>query len=89
MKVLVLYRPESEHASAVESFLRDLERRHVLASEQLNILNLDSREGAEAAKLYDVVEYPAILAVDDFGSIIRSWQGEHLPLLDDIAGYTH
>ncbi len=87
MKVLVLYRPNSEHASAVESFLHDLERRQVFEEGQLEILSLDSRDGAAAAKLYDVVEYPSILVLDDFGSIIRCWQGDQLPLIDDVVGY--
>lgn len=82
----MLYRPNSEHASAVESFLRDLERRQSI-SDKLETLSLDSREGAETAKLYDVFEYPAILVIDDFGSILRSWQGEQFPLMDEIAGY--
>lgn len=86
MKVVVLYRPDSEHASATEAFVRDLERMHELA-DKLEILNIDSREGADLAKLYDIVQYPGILVLNDFGSIVHSWQGDQFPLLDEVAGY--
>lgn len=84
MKVLVLYRPMSEHATATEEFLRNLERQHGLEVETIDI---DSRDGQEKAKLYDIVQYPAILVVDDFGSVLNIWQGDQLPMIDDVTGY--
>jgi hypothetical protein len=86
MKVLVLYRPDSEHASATEAFVRDLERRHELA-DRIEVVNIDSRAGSDMAKLYDIVQYPGILVLNDFGSIVRSWQGDQFPLLEEVAGY--
>lgn len=86
MKLLLLYRPNSEHTSIVESFLRDLERQSSL-TDKLETMDPNSREGAATASLYDIVQYPAVLVVDDFGSIMRSWQGEQLPRVDDVAGY--
>ncbi|MGH7238664.1 MAG: hypothetical protein ACREHG_01220 [Candidatus Saccharimonadales bacterium] len=86
MKVLVLYRPDSEHASATESFLRDIEDRHEVA-DKLQVVNIDSREGVDVASLYDIVQYPGILILDDFGSVVHSWQGDSFPLIDEIVGY--
>lgn len=86
MKVLVLYRPNSEHAVAVESFLRDLERERNVEN-SVEVVSLDTREGASTASLYDIVRYPGFLVLDNFGSIIRSWQGEPFPMLDEIVGY--
>jgi hypothetical protein len=86
MKVLVLYRPDSEHARAVEAFMRDFEHRH--AGEHIEPLNVDSRDGIAAISLYDVMQYPAILALRDDGSVLRSWEGNNLPLMDEVAFYT-
>lgn len=85
MKVLILYRPRSEHGQMVESFVRDLKLRH--EAKHLEILDVDGRDGIAMASLYDIMSYPAILALRDDGSVLHSWQGEMLPLMDEVAYY--
>lgn len=84
MKVLVIYRPQSEHGRTVDNFIREFERRHTTTLEALNI---DSREGSAMASLYDIMDYPAILVVRNDGYVQQLWQGTALPLLDEVAGY--
>lgn len=86
MKVLVLYRPNSEHSRLVEDFLRDFQQRYTRTDFPLEILDLNTREGASTASMYDIVQYPGILVVDSFGSVVRSWQGATLPLMAEVAG---
>lgn len=86
MKVLILYRDKSEHARAVETFIHDFERRH--GQIIIQTAELDTREGATLAKTYDITAYPAILATKDDGSVLQIWQGEQLPLIDDVASYS-
>lgn len=86
MKVLILYRPNSEHGRAVESFIHDYKARH--EEGRLEVLNADSRDGAAMASLYDVMQYPTILALRDDGSVLHTWEGETLPLMDEVAYYT-
>ncbi|HET7641422.1 MAG TPA: hypothetical protein VFK47_22120 [Ktedonobacteraceae bacterium] len=88
MKLLILYRPHSEHATAIESFVRDFERLYDVG-ERLELVDLNTRDGAATASLYDIVSYPAILAVADNGSMLTMWQGQPLPLMDEVAGYIH
>ena len=88
MKVLILYRPNSEHSSLVESFARDLQRQHDLGT-RLEMMSLNTREGAALATLYDVVAYPAILALANDGSVLNMWSGDQLPLMDEVVGYTY
>jgi hypothetical protein len=87
MKVLVLYRPDSEHARLVEEFIHSYGV-HQHAS-PLELLNLDTREGSAIASLYDIVEYPAILALQANGSAQKIWQGPALPRQEDVAAYMH
>jgi hypothetical protein len=84
MKVLVLYRPNSEHGRLIEEFIYDYQSRH---SDRLEILNIDTREGSAMATLYDVVQYPAILVLQNDGYLYKSWQGDQLPLMDEVASY--
>ncbi len=39
------------------------------------------------ARVYDVVQYPALLAIQNDGGLAQYWQGELLPLMDEVAGY--
>ncbi len=50
-------------------------------------MSIDTREGASTAALYDVMQFPSVLAIQDNGSLAKSWTGEHLPLVNDVAGY--
>jgi thioredoxin-related protein len=88
MKVLVLYRPKSEHARKVEIFLHDLQKQHDVDQSSLKILDVDSREGIELATVYDIMTTPAIVVTDNNGGYINSWVGEELPLMRDVAAYS-
>lgn len=85
MKVLVLYRPNSEHARLVEEFVQNFQSRH--GDERLELVNIDTRDGNATASLYDVVQYPGVLVVQNDGSLQRSWSGEVLPLVDEVIAY--
>ena len=52
------------------------------------LVNLDSRNGAATASIYDITAYPALMALREDGSVAQIWQGETLPLMDEVAGYT-
>jgi hypothetical protein len=86
MKVLILYRPKSEEGRNVESFIHDFKARH--EEGHMEVLDVDSRDGIAMASLYDVARYPAILALRDDGSVLKSWEGEALPMMDELAYYT-
>ena len=85
MKVLILYRAHSEHGTAVESYVRDYSKQHPDAPIQL--LDVDTVEGAAKAELYDVMQYPAVLALQEGGQEAQRWVGDHLPLMQEVAYY--
>lgn len=85
MKVVVVYRPASEHGRSVEEFLHEFQRLH--PSVKVETKDLETEEGARAAELYDIVAPPAILALRDDGSVLQLWSGENLPLMNEVAAY--
>lgn len=87
MKVLVLYRPNSEHGRLVEEFIHDFQARH--RDERLEVLNIDTRDGSATASLYDVMRYPAILVLQTDGYLQKSWEGDQLPMMDEVVSYAH
>jgi hypothetical protein len=84
MRIHVLYRPRSEHGTQVEQYLREFSSR---CSAKVELIDIDTREGSAEAELYDIVGYPAVLAINDDGGLLNSWQGEQLPLMDELASY--
>lgn len=84
MKLLILYRPNSEHERRIEMFVRDFQRLH--PGKKIEMLSMNSRDGVATASIYDIFEFPAILALADNGSVLHSWTGP-LPLMNDVAGY--
>jgi hypothetical protein len=87
MKVLVLYRPNSEYGHMVDDFVRDFQSQY--QTNRLEVLDVDSREGGAMASLYDVMSYPAILVLQTDGYLQKCWQGDSLPLIDEVAGYAN
>jgi thioredoxin-like negative regulator of GroEL len=84
MKVVVLYRPNSEHARVVEEFVRDFEHRY---AGKIELMNIDTREGAATATLYDIVQYPAVLALQNDGQLLKYWEGGMMPLMNEVSYY--
>jgi hypothetical protein len=86
MKIVILYKPNSDHGRVVEEYLHEFAVRNPEVS--FNALSVETREGANTATLYDVMQYPSMLALRQDGSIAKSWQGLPLPLMNDVAYFT-
>ena len=84
MKLSILYHPESESARSVEEFSHNF---HKQTGKDAEFISLETKEGADLARIYDIVNYPAVLVRRDTGELLSSWQGENLPLINEVAGY--
>lgn len=87
MKTVIIYRPISEHGRKVDEFVHELTGRY--PELKVELLDIDARDGNAMATLYDITSYPAIMALHDDGTAANVWQGSNLPLLQDVAGYSH
>lgn len=86
MRTVILYHPNQEFAGMCEDFKRDFENRH--PDRQIELVSLDTVAGAELAKLYDIVRYPAIAVIGPDGSLQKVWQDQPWPLIDEVFSYT-
>ena len=84
MSVTVVYKDPSEHTRAVVEFLRDFERQ---TGDTLQSYNPDTREGAEFCRLYDIVEYPTVVATTHDGQVRNLWRGIPLPTINEVSYY--
>lgn len=87
MKLLVLYRPQSEHARTVETFVHDFKRQHEGVGRRIEVIDYDTREGQAEASIYDIMDHPALLVLGDDGHMAASWVGPQMPLMDEVAAY--
>lgn len=86
MKVLILYRPNSDHARTVETFVRDFQHQHDFG-DKVELVSVNTRDGSATASLYDVWTFPTIMVLAEGGHMVNMWQGEPLPLMDEVVGY--
>ena len=85
MRVVILYHPKSEHWGRVADYAHDFQR---FKDKPLELVSLETVEGAHLAELYDVTLYPAILAIANDGHLQKLWQDEQLPLMNELEYYT-
>ncbi len=84
MKVAVLYQSNSEDERAVHEFVEEYRRR---TGRSLEMQDVNTRDGASTATLYDIVRYPAVLVMGPDGSLVQNWQGDSLPLMNEVMYY--
>jgi hypothetical protein len=84
MKVVIVYKNESDTARDVLEFLRDFEHQtgHVLET-----MEPDSPEGIQFCNAYDIVEYPTIIALSDDSYMQNHWSGLPLPTISEVSFY--
>lgn len=84
MRVIVVYKVESDHAREVMDYLRDFKRR---TGRDIEEMNPDSRAGTDFCRAYDIVEYPTIVALSHDGQVQNSWRGRPLPTISEVSYY--
>lgn len=84
MSIVIVDRSSGEHARLLEEFLHDFKSKN---QQDPEVIDPDSREGADLCRLYDVVEYPTILALSNNGQLRQIWRGIPLPLVSEVSYY--
>lgn len=84
MRVVIVYKDESDHAREVYDYLRDFERQ---TGRTLETLDPDTPDGASFCRVYDVVEYPSTIALSDDGRLQNLWRGRPLPTISEVSYY--
>lgn len=84
MRVVVVYKPESDHAREVTDFLRDFNKR---TGKQIEEIDPERRFNEGFLQAYDIVEYPTMIALSDDGRVLNTWRGRPLPQIDEVSYY--
>ena len=84
MKVVIVWRRETDYGREMEEWIHSFE---LVCGRTVESLDPDTIEGDSFAKVYGVVEYPTILALDDSGKMLEMWRGLPLPRLNEVSYY--
>ncbi len=80
----MFYRKNSEQERPIIEFKEMMRRRH--PDVDIVEMDLNTRDGADEARLYNITQYPAILVTAIDGSMQGLWEGSPLPLIDEVFG---
>ena len=84
MRIIIIYKDFSDHSREVTDYLRDFKRQ---TGSELETLDPDSREGGDFCRVYDIVEYPTIIALSNSGELQNMWRGRPLPTISEVIYY--
>ena len=85
MTAMALYHPASEQAMAIETYAH--EYASLQPGNKLELISLETPQGARLAELYGITEYPSLIVISNDGHLLRLWQGGDLPLMSELTGY--
>ncbi|MCA9348693.1 hypothetical protein KC878_00940 [Candidatus Saccharibacteria bacterium] len=85
MRVYLFYRSHTENEPVIRDFMHDLKGR---GENDIQLMDLNTRDGSSLASLYDVMQTPSLLVTSDDGQVVNLSQGT-LPLANDVSYYTH
>jgi len=83
MRLVMVYREQSEARLAVETFIRDFETQ---TGGEIEVIDPDTRAGAGFCETYDVTSYPTLLALTPEGTPTMVWR-HTLPTIMDASAY--
>jgi hypothetical protein len=84
MRVVVLYKEETDYARQVTDYLRDFERQ---TGRVLETMDPESKEGISFCGTYDILEFPTVVALSDGGLMQNHWRGLPLPTISEVSYY--
>ncbi len=84
MRVVIVYKDQSDSARAVLDFLRDFQHQ---TGHELQTLDPDTAEGEQFCRAYDIVEYPTVIALSDDSLMQNIWTGVPLPTISEVSFY--
>jgi len=85
MRVVVVFRDNTDYARDVLTFLRDFEHQ---TGRKLETKDPDDLQGEMFCRAYDIVEYPTVIAISDSGVMQNTWRGLPLPTISEVSYYS-
>lgn len=83
MRTVLLVGQGRDYTRAAENWQRDFETR---THHKVEVVDPDTRAGAQFVSVYDAVRYPSVFVLQDNGQVVQSWIGT-LPAISEIHSF--
>jgi hypothetical protein len=84
MRVVVVFKDETDYARPVLDFLHDFEHQ---TGHSLEVVDPETPDGIQFCETYDLVEYPTVVALSDDSRMLNMWRGLPLPTISEVSYY--
>ena len=81
-RVVCVFRDNEDYSRTVTEWLENFRRQ---TGREIETMNPD--ENPTFCEVYDIVEYPTIIALRDDGNVLETWRGKDMPLMDEVLYY--
>jgi hypothetical protein len=85
MKVIFLYIPKSDHGTQTERYAEELKKFY--PEIEISLIDAESRDGVSISGLYDILQFPALVVVDQDMKLQKAWLGTMFPAMDQVKSY--
>ena len=82
MRGICVYRDNQDYSRSVTEWLENFRRQT-----GREIETMDPDRNTNFCEIYDIVEYPTIIALGEQGDVRATWRGRDLPLIDEVNYY--
>ena len=84
--MIILHKLNAETDTQLQGYLRDFEQR---TGKQIELMDVEGKEGVELAQIYDILQFPAILVREDMGELVQAWSEiDKWPTISELSYYT-
>ena len=84
MKVAVVWKDNTDYAREVTDWIQEFEQD---TGKTVESIDPESIEGEIFVRARDMLEFPAVVALADDGTVLREWKGTPLPQFDEVSYY--
>jgi hypothetical protein len=84
MRVVVIYKEQTDYARQVIDYLADFKRQ---TGHDLEIMDPESPAGIDFTQIYDIMTLPTMIAISDEGLLQNTWVGLPLPTISEVSYY--
>lgn len=85
--MLIFYRKDAETHRLVDEFIHEFSKQYPDA--ELTLLDVDTLEGSQQAEIYDIVQYPTVIATSNDGATLQRWDTGLMPLMNEVSYYAN
>lgn len=84
MRVVVVFKDNTDYAREVIDYMHDFKTQ---TGHDLETLDPETPAGVDFCRVYDLMQFPTLIAVSNDGQVQNMWVGKPLPTISEVSYY--